>query len=433
MTPQLLSAHNLKVSYNISAGKCEVDGVTVAFPPGELTAIVGPNGSGKSTLIRALSRVLEPTEGTVLLDGKNLYRQVTPQESAMSISVTPQDTHVAFEFTTRELVAMGRTPYHAGWAVFSGESPIDRQAVDRALAAADISPVLAERPVMALSGGERQRALIARSLVQDAKNILLDEPTSSLDIGHQTALFGQLRQLATEEHKSVIFALHDLNQAAAYADRLVVLNNGKIVADGTVSSVLSTSLIWDVYHCSVRIGVDLATGRSVISPIADRSRSCRLRGAQFYVICGGGGGSELLRLLSAAGAQLHAGFLDKADIDHTVASLLEIPCDSLEPFQTVPDQSEAELLTIASKFDGVIFVPGGLGRQNMASLRTARRLAEAGMRIVTLNSVERSALRSQAEISEIEREWTILRGLLLMPPLSGASQLIEALAGVTYA
>jgi iron complex transport system ATP-binding protein len=220
---------------------------SVQVEPGRLVALVGPNGSGKSTLLRLLSGVWAPTEGTATLDGTPLAR-VPRRELARAVALVPQDTHIAFAFSVREIVAMGR---HAHLGRFEREGPADRDAIAEAMARADVTAI-ADRDATGLSGGERQRVLIARSLATDARHLLLDEPTASLDVAHALDVLALCRRLADEGH-AVAVAMHDLNLARRYATDAVLLRQGSVVASGPAEHVLTPSAVGEVFGVSVTI------------------------------------------------------------------------------------------------------------------------------------------------------------------------------------
>jgi iron complex transport system ATP-binding protein len=426
----LLSAKDIFVSYSGSTKTNELDGVSLSIVPGQIAAVVGPNGSGKSTLIRSLSRVLEPSRGAILLNGDNLYRVVKAQESARAISVAPQDTHVAFDFTAREIVAMGLAPHRSGWALFAGESNADRDVVDNALIRAHITSEQAGRPVMTLSGGERQRVLIARAIVQDADVLLLDEPTASLDLSHQASLFDELRRLARKHNKAVVAVLHDLNQAASIADRMIVLSSGRVVADGPIESVMTRELIEDVYHCSVHIGADLVTGRLTISPSSNDASTKSLRGKSVYVFCGGGGGAEIIRRLSQAGASVNAGLLREGDMDLAVADALGVQFERKSTFAPLPDLGDDEIRAIAAACDFIIFAPSTVTKENLSSLIAARALAVAGIPMYTMQKFAAaiSAERGNGWKRIIDL-WLDFCSVISAPPFSSPTELVDWLSG----
>jgi len=218
--------------------KTLVDDVTLHAARGETIGLVGPNGSGKTTLLRCVYGTLTPTGGRVLLDGDDLASR-SAKDRARRIATVPQDGHTGFELTVRQIVAMGRSPHKRFWeADTARDAALVGDALDR-VGAAD----LAHRTFAGLSGGERQRALVARALVQQPGVLVLDEPTNHLDIRYQLEILALVRDLGTTN----LLALHDLNLAAYYCDRLYVLDAGRLVASGTPKEVLTSELLAEVY------------------------------------------------------------------------------------------------------------------------------------------------------------------------------------------
>lgn len=217
---------------------------------GEFLAIVGPNGSGKSTLLKAISRTLPVAAGRILLEGRNIAR-LSARDLACQMAVVAQETAVEFDFTAEEVVMLGRLPHLAR---FRRETPADYAAVERAMLETNTTH-LARRLITELSGGERQRVLVARALAQEPSLLLLDEPTAHLDIGHQVELLDLVRRLNRERGLTVIAVLHDLNLAAQYARRLVMLKDGQCCADGKPSAVVTESTVSQVYGSRVRVMV----------------------------------------------------------------------------------------------------------------------------------------------------------------------------------
>jgi iron complex transport system ATP-binding protein len=235
-------------------GRWLVRGLDLALPPGTFTAIVGPNGSGKTTALRLLGGLRRPSEGRALIDGGDVAA-VGRRALARRVAFVPQDTHVAFAFTVRDVVAMGR---HAHRGRFEREQASDVRAVDEALARCDVSH-LTDRPVNELSGGERQRVLIARSLATEAAHILLDEPTSSLDIAHALDILELCRTLA-RDGRAIGAALHDLNGALRFADAAVLLDRGRVAHAGPTGAVLTPEAVRAVFGVRVTRTADAATG-----------------------------------------------------------------------------------------------------------------------------------------------------------------------------
>lgn len=226
-----------------AGGRWLVEAVSLRFRSGTLTALVGPNGAGKSTLLALAAGDLEPTRGDVRVDGRP-PAEWRARELALRRSVLPQEHAVRFAFSVREVVAMGRMPH-------APDPAVDARIVEAALARADLAG-LAQRNVQSLSGGEAARTGFARVLAQSAPIVLLDEPTAALDMRHQERVMRDARELA-DGGACVVAVLHDLNLAAAHADRVVMLNHGRVAADGTPREVITQAAIERVYLQPVRV------------------------------------------------------------------------------------------------------------------------------------------------------------------------------------
>ncbi len=239
-----------------------LDGLDLALRRGTITAIVGPNGSGKSTVIRAMARLLPARRGVVLLDGRDV-RELTSRDIARRVSVLPQAPSGPAGITVRELVEMGRFP-HTGFFGRLGVS--GHRAVQEALELTGLAD-LAARPLDELSGGERQRAWIALALAQGAQTLLLDEPTTFLDVRHQFEVLDLLLSLRRDRGMTIVVVLHHLVHAANYADRVVVMEGGRVVADGAPSDVLTVDLFTRVFGVAARLFIDPESGRSLCLPV----------------------------------------------------------------------------------------------------------------------------------------------------------------------
>ncbi|MBW3535714.1 MAG: heme ABC transporter ATP-binding protein [Gemmatimonadetes bacterium] len=231
-----------------------LDGVSLAVPPGTLYAVLGPNGSGKSTLLRVLLGALAPTAGVVELDGRPLPAW-NRRELARSVGVVPQSESIAFPLSVRELVAMGRYP-HLGFLRAEGDA--DRSAVAAALERCDVA-ALRDRDVTTLSGGELQRVRIARALAQEPRALALDEPTASLDVRHEMSILELLRASA-DQGLTVVLVTHHLNLAARFADRMLLLHEGRVAAEGTPREVFVEDVLERVYGWPVRVDEDPVAG-----------------------------------------------------------------------------------------------------------------------------------------------------------------------------
>ena len=242
-------------------GHVVVDGVTLEVPTGRVTVVVGPNGCGKSTLLRGLGRLLRPSGGAVLLDGDEIGALRT-REVARRLGLLPQQPVVPEGVSVLELVERGRHPH--GGLLRTWSRP-DEEAVAAALERTDLVH-LAAVPVDSLSGGQRQRVWLAMVLAQATPVLLLDEPTSFLDIAHQLDVLDLVRRMCEESGTTVVMVLHDLAMAARYADHLVAMRDGRVVAEGTPAEVVTPAVIEDVFGVSATVLTDPASGAPVVIP-----------------------------------------------------------------------------------------------------------------------------------------------------------------------
>lgn len=261
----VLVAEALTVGYN---QRLVIDALSLEIVRGQITALVGPNGSGKSTLLKTMARLLTPRDGAVLLDGKAISTLPT-SEVARQLAILPQGPSAPPGLTVAELVEQGRYPHVGALRMLKRQ---DHAAIREALDLTGMTD-FAHRPLDGLSGGERQRAWIALTLAQDTPVLLLDEPTTFLDIGHQLEVLDLVQQLNRERGMTIVLVLHDLNQAAHYAHRMIVLNHSRIVADGRPDEVLTPALLAAVFGVRANIVRDPASGTPVCLPYAVVSRA----------------------------------------------------------------------------------------------------------------------------------------------------------------
>lgn len=255
----LLEAQDLTLAYDAVS---IVDELSLQLPAGEVTIIVGANGCGKSTLLRGLARLLKPAGGKVLLDGQDIHTRPA-REVAKLLGLLPQTPVAPDGITVRELVGRGRYP-HQGW--FKRWNTEDEAAVERAMKLTGTTD-LAERPVDELSGGQRQRVWIAMALAQETELLLLDEPTTYLDVAHQLEVLDVISELNRTRGTTVVIVLHDLNLAARYADHLVALKQGKIVAAGHPAAVVTEDMVKNVFGMPCRVIPDPVAGTPLVLPI----------------------------------------------------------------------------------------------------------------------------------------------------------------------
>jgi iron complex transport system ATP-binding protein len=253
-----LRAQDLVLGYG---DRVVVGGASLVVPARGVTVVVGANASGKSTLLRGLARLLQPRSGTVLLDGRDVHRTAT-REIARRLGLLPQTPLAPEGITVGDLVGRGRTPHQRWWQQWS---PEDERAVTDALAATGVAD-LADRPVDELSGGQRQRVWLAMALAQDTDVLLLDEPTTYLDLAHQVDVLDLVAELQTARGRTVVMVLHDLNAAARYATHLVAMKDGAIVAAGPPEEVLTEALVQQVFGLSCVVTTCPVSGRPLVVP-----------------------------------------------------------------------------------------------------------------------------------------------------------------------
>ncbi|MFD7901933.1 ABC transporter ATP-binding protein [Kitasatospora sp. NPDC059747] len=264
-----LATHGLGLRYG---DRVIVDGLDLELPGGAVTAIVGPNACGKSTLLRGLVRLLDPAAGTVTLDGSDIHRMPS-RALAKRLGLLPQQPVTPEAITVESLVRLGRYPHQR---MLSPWSRADQAAVEDALARTGTAE-LRDQQVDRLSGGQRQRAWIALALAQDTDLLLLDEPTTFLDLRHQLDVLDLVADLHEEAGRTVVMVLHDLGQAARYADHLVVLKDGLLAAAGAPSEVLTAELVEAVFQVPCRVVPDPETGTPLIVPRARERARARAR------------------------------------------------------------------------------------------------------------------------------------------------------------
>jgi iron complex transport system ATP-binding protein len=255
-----IQLENVSFAYD---GRPVLSGVSLRVRRGERLALLGPNGSGKSTLLKLISGILTPSAGSVLLDGRP-PGTISRRELARSVAMVPQDFLVPFSFTAREIIELGRTPYLTRWG---NSTSRDRQFIDEAVKATGVTDI-SHRVFNELSGGERRRVMIAMALAQKSEILLLDEPTQQLDISRQGDVLSLIVELNTARGITVVAAMHDLNLAARYFDRLLMLHRQSIAADGTPAAVLEPDLLQHVYGGQLEVRTSGDGASPVVLPIA---------------------------------------------------------------------------------------------------------------------------------------------------------------------
>ncbi|MCU0526242.1 MAG: ABC transporter ATP-binding protein [Elainella sp. Prado103] len=259
----VLTTRQLTLSYDQTI---VIKALDLAIPVGQITALVGSNGCGKSTLLRGLARLLKPVQGAVYLDSRSIF-QLSTKQVAKQLGILPQSPTAPEGLTVRELVAQGRYPHQTWLQQWSAE---DARQLEQALMITHMLE-LAHRPLDTLSGGQRQRAWIAMTLAQNTPIVLLDEPTTFLDLAHQIEILDLLYDL-NREGRTIVMVLHDLNQACRYADHLIAIKQGQVYAQGRPSQIMTETLVEAVFSIKSRIVTDPLTQTPMCIPVSRKSR-----------------------------------------------------------------------------------------------------------------------------------------------------------------
>jgi iron complex transport system ATP-binding protein len=367
------------LSFNYGAARV-LDNITFSAEKGECIGILGPNGSGKSTLLKTLSRILSPTSGRVVLCGKELERYST-KELARNMAVVPQDTNIDFDFTCLEVVLMGRNPHMSRFEIEG------RKDADIAREAMMLTSTwhLRERPFVELSGGERQRVIIARALAQQPSVLLLDEPVSHLDINHQIEILDLVERLKKERGLVVIIILHDLNLAARYCDRLILLFNNRILATGGPDEVITQENIRKAFRANVMVKKHPVTGYLYVTLLNALESAGPSNGRTVHLVCGAGTGTQLMYLLRSGGYNVTAGALNVLDSDYDAALQLNIHAVSEAPFSPITPEAYAEVVGLMKKADIIVISEVPFGRGNLKNLEA---VLEAGTPVIMVEKEE---------------------------------------------
>jgi len=355
--------------------------VSLEAAPGEIVGLIGPNGSGKTTLVRVASRGLRPDHGEVRVHGLDPYA-LSARQAARLVAVVPQEVTPAFDYSVLEMALMGRSPYRSSWG--RGD---DWAQVRRAMASANVQH-LAERGMGELSGGERQRAILAQALAQDAPVLLLDEPTTHLDMRHVVEILTLVRGLARRDGKAVLAIFHDLNIASAYCDRIHVLSEGRVVAAGPPAEVITHDLIGRVFAVDVEVTTGGATGRPAVVVAPPFSLIGGMPSSErAHVIGGAGRGAAVLRLLAERGFDVTTGVLHAGDTDEVVAQRLNLLRVSVPPFSVIDSRSAVDCGELIARASLLVVCDAPFGPGNVENLRLAWESARRGIRTILVEQI----------------------------------------------
>ena len=360
MTEPLLEASNI----SISLGGTEIlKAVDLTAERGELVGLVGPNGAGKTTVLRTLRSSLEPDEGVVTADGDRLT-DLSAKAVSRRVASTPQATTLSFEFTVEQTVEMGRTP-HLGR--FDRVDEGDRAAVTAAMERVDVAQ-FADRSITSLSGGERQRVLLARALAQSTPVLLLDEPTASLDINHAVRTLELVDDLVSEG-KTAVAAIHDLNLAARYCDKLVLLADGRVRAAGDPYAVLTSDTLRDAFDAETLVTTHPDSDTPLVTPLPE----CEPIDRTVHIVGTGRQAAAAVARLVHSGVDVSLGVVPAGDAAAERARELDCPLVTVPPFSGVDAAARDRAIEFAQQAD-VVVVAGELGDGNQPVIAAAPRV-----------------------------------------------------------
>lgn len=354
--------------------------VGFAVESGQFLGILGPNGSGKTTLLKSISRVLKPQKGTILIGDENVYKMKTV-DVAKQMAVVPQSTPVSFDFTALEVVLMGRNPHMARFKM-EGKKDLDIAKNSMQLTR---TWEFADRPVNELSGGESQRVIIARALTQEPQILLLDEPTTHLDISNQLEIMDLIKHLCETKKLLIVAVFHDFNLAARYCDSIILLNEGKIVAVGKLNETLTSENVKKVFNVDTIVKKHPITGSLYVIPIS-RPIIQKQKSLLVHLICGGGTGSPVMKTLLDEGYRVTAGVLNLLDTDQETAQLLSVPTTNDAPFSPITDEAHKANLQMISKANVLVVTPTQFGEGNLRNLDAAETALKEGTPTILLEN-----------------------------------------------
>ena len=356
-------------------------GLFLEVPAGEFFGIIGPNGSGKSTVLKILTRSLRTYSGRVEILGRQLdsYGRT---ELARKVAIVPQEFTLDFDFSVEEVVEFGRNPFMKRFEPFN---QYDRHVIEAAIEAAHLGD-LRKRPITAVSGGEKQRVMLAQALAQKPEVLLLDEPTTHLDIAFQIEMMEIIRQLNAESGLTVLAVLHDMNLTAQFSNSVALMESGNIRDCGSVGEVLTRENIERVFGIDVKVSRNPHTGKVWITPLrTGLLPGFKKKDISIHLISGGGSGTDLMIDLHGYGFSLSVGVLNALDSDFETAIGMGIPVVDEEPFSPISDEKYACNLKMIDCADVVLLADVIFGPGNLKNLLATLEAARKGKRTVVLS------------------------------------------------
>ena len=353
------------VSFAVGAQRL-LDSIAIEGHPGELIGLIGPNGAGKTTLLRVIAGLIPPAEGSVQLTGEEVSG-LSAGQLARKVGYVQQIAPDSHGFTGAELVMMGRYAHLGRWQL---EREEDLEIVRNAMKTTETER-FAQRTVSTLSGGERQRVFVARAFAQQANLLLLDEPTANLDLQNQLRVLDIVRD-EVARGVTAIAAVHDLTLAARYCDRLILLANGRMVAEGTPAEVLTPRNIESVFAVESVVYPDPLTGSPTLSVLGPaRGRLQPFNRTRVHVICGGGSGARFMYALQRAGYMVTAGVLGAGDTDRMAADIMGVSYVPIPAFGEIGDEAHERHMYLIARGDITVLCEMPIGQNNLRNLDAA--------------------------------------------------------------
>ncbi len=341
-----------------------LNGFNATICQGEFVGLIGPNGAGKSTLLKCLSALLAIDSGEIIIEGKN-NKDYSYKERAQIVAVVPQSFDIDYDFTVEDIVLMGRNPY---LSVRVRESQRDYDLVEKAMIATK-TLAFRKRFFTSLSGGEKQRVIIARAIAQEPKIILLDEPTSALDIHHQIEVMELIRNLNLGQSMTVVAVLHDINLASRYCNRLILMNEGRVLVDDQPAQVVTEENLKQVYPMKMFIHENKLFGKPEIIPLRIIEEANAFKKRHIHIIAGGNQASSILESLQAMGHRVTMGVVNEGSGDWLTALKLGIEMVVEKPFTDISDKNEKINLAIMKEADMILLSNLAFGRGNIKNLK----------------------------------------------------------------
>ena len=350
-------------------------------------SILGPNGSGKSTIVKLISKVLTGYNGEILIEGKNI-RDLNQIEIAKKIAVVPQNTSLGFNFSVFETVMMGRYPYLSR---FKSENQEDYKIVTEVMKLTR-TEIFKDKNYNELSGGEKQRVVIAQTLVQDSPIIILDEPTTHLDINFQIEFMELFFSLFKNNKKTIIGIFHDINLAIQYSEKIILLKDGDIFCYGNVEQVITRTNMMSVFNSDVYIGKNPFTGKLYVSPNFNlqliHANEMIKKEIKVHVIGGGGAASPILNMLHNSGYIVSTGVINNLDTDLNTALQLGITFVNEAPFSPISKEAYSRNLKLIKTSDFVILPCVEFGNGNFLNLSAALEAIHLGKKVIVINTTD---------------------------------------------